>query len=357
MVVIDVQQRRTCSVDTSHRNVRVMRLAWFFVVAACTTPPLPDAATGELGAWQMGPALPQQIANHCSAVIEDWVLVIGGTYSTPQGFAKTDLIQAAQLVDGVLGPWHLAGHTPSPVSECTATSDGRSLYVIDGIYDNESDARQVYTATLDATGTLGALTSLGHLPTDTIVISSEATVRQHELLLMDTRLPTEGDKTVTLRSPLAAMAWTVDDWGVNFRAQSEYAFTDNFIYTIGGYHDPAIGAVTDVFVAPATGGPAVPTSALAAATGFGEAMAVDDWVFVVGGRAATFGNGTTQVQAAQIAADGTLGAWRMLPALPIARTNYELSLVGDYLVATGGTPMGPGDGVVLVSQVRFSQSQ
>lgn len=341
-----------------------MRFTLLFAAACGSTtmdPPRPDAAahaaTGELGAWQMGPALPQQIANHCSAVIDDWVIVIGGTYSTPQGFAKTDQIQAAQLVDGVLGPWHLAGHTPSPVSECTATSDGRQLYVIDGLYDRDTDGRQVFTAALDATGQLGALTSLGTLPMNTIVISSEATVHDHELLLMDTQLPAEGDKTVTLRSPLTAMAWSVDDWGVNFRAQSEYAFTDKFMYTIGGYHDPAVGAVSDVFVAPLAGGPAVPTSSLLAATGWGEAMAVDSWVFLVGGRAATYGSGTTNVQAAQIAADGSLGAWRMLPALPIARTNFELSLVGDYLVATGGTPSGPGDGVVLVSQVRFSQAQ
>jgi len=335
-----------------------MRIAAWLLFVACTQEPPPPVATGELGPWQVGPALPTPRANHCSAVIDDWVLVIGGNYMANGGFVKTAEIHAARLESGVLGDWQLAGMLPSPATECSATSDGRTLYVLDGIYDDPAHGRQVWSATLDDAGHLGALASLGVLPET--VVSSEATMHDDTLVLMDTRLPAEGNATVALRAPVTpsgALAWQSEELGIDFRAQAEYAFTADHVFALGGYRDPAQGAVADVFVAPLMRGAARATTPLPVAVGFGEAMAVDDWIFVVGGRAAVFGTpGTAQVFAAQAAADGALAAWRE-SALPMARTNHELALAGDYLVITGGAVMGPGDTTVLTAQVRWSQSQ
>ena len=87
--------------------------------------------------------------------------------------------------------------------------------------------------------------------------------------------------------------------------------------------------------------------------GWGEASIVDDWMFVVGGRASTFAaDGTTAVLAAPMAADGTLGAWQWETALPMERTNHSMALVGDYLVVTGGATSGPGDTAVMLAKVR-----
>src|SRR5438309_12026273 len=102
----------------------------FMFVAACggspgstpgvDAPAEPHVATGEVGTWQAAPALPIARANHCAAVIDDWLLVIGGNRALPGGgFAKTDEIHAARLAaDGTLGAWQLAGYTASAVSEC-----------------------------------------------------------------------------------------------------------------------------------------------------------------------------------------------------------------------------------------------
>jgi hypothetical protein len=325
-------------------------------LVACTSSSPSDVATGELGAWQAALPLPTPRANHCSAVIDDWVLVIGGNYQQDGSFVKTDEIHAAQLgADGTLGPWQLAGRTASPVTECEATSDGHHLYIIDGIYDREEDGRQVWTAELDAHGMIGPLTSLGTLPA--IAISTEAAVRNGELLVMNTKVPANDDgQTATLRTKLApSLTWTTDDLHIGFRGQSEYAFSDQYVYAIGGYRDPAVGALSDVNVAPIGGGAAQATTSLPQPVGFGEAVVVDDWLFVVGGRAQVFGApGTTQVFAAPLAADGSVGAWTA-SSLPMARTNHELTLVGDYLVLTGGAVMGPGDANVLVARVRYPQ--
>lgn len=342
------------------RRVLVLSLSLFACTESGQHVPPPDVATGDVGTWQAAAPLPTARANHCIAAIDDWVLVIGGNHADGMmGFVKTDEIAAAQVgADGTLGPWQLAGKTPSPVSECTATSDGHTLYVIDGLYDVDTDARQVFTADLDATGHLGTLTSMATLPQ--IAISSEAAIRGGDLLMMDTVLPADGDATVTLRTPLAGTpTWTTDDWHIGFRAQAQYAFSDDVAFTIGGYKGDADNTVTnEVFFAPigADGliGASNPTAPLPAPVAFGEAIAVDDFVFVVGGRAQVFGaGGTTSVFAAHVEADGSLSAWTTLGPLPFPRTNHELTVVGDYLVLAGGADTAGGDTKVLVAQVRF----
>lgn len=329
-------------------------IATILLSSACAADEPASVATGQLEAWREGPALPTPRANHCSAAIGDWVVAIGGNFKQPSGeFAKTDEIHAAKLVDGQLGAWQLAGHAASPVTECSATSDGTRLFVIDGIYDVEADGRQVFAATFDqATGTLAPLAPVATLPS--AVISSEATVRGDRLRVMDTLLPDEGDQTVTYT--LDAGAWITADWGIGFRAQAEYAFADRFAYTLGGYlGGEGNPATTEVFVAALDGATgARPTTALPEPVMFGEAVAVDDWVFVVGGRAQVFGGtASSRVYAAQAAADGALGAWTEVTALPVGRTNHELASVGDYLVVIGGADSAGGDAGVWLARARF----
>ena len=129
-----------------------MRALLALPLLACTTTATPDLATGQVGAWVTGPTLPVPRANHCSAVIDDWVLVIGGNHAVGSSFVSTDEIDAAQIAaDGTLGAWQVAGHTTSPVSECNATTTGKTLYIIDGLYDTQTDDGQVFTADLDPT--------------------------------------------------------------------------------------------------------------------------------------------------------------------------------------------------------------
>ena len=331
----------------------MMRTAIAMVgLMACTGEPV-SVATGQLEEWTVGPALPTPRANHCSAAIGDWVLAIGGNFKQPSGeFAKTDEIHAARVTDdGVMGAWQLAGRTASPVTECSATTDGARLYVIDGIYDVETDGRQVFAAPFDqATGMLGELGSTSTLPS--AVISSEAAVRDGRLLVMDTLLEAEGDRTVTYT--FDADAWLTADWGIGFRAQAEYAFSDRFAYTLGGYTGgEGNPATSEVFVATLDIRDVRPTTPLPEPVIFGEAVAVDDWVFVVGGRSQVFGGvASTRVFAAQ-AIDGALGAWREVAELPMGRTNHELVLVGDDLVVVGGADAAGGDANVLMARVRF----
>ena len=84
------------------------------------------------------------------------------------------------------------------------------------------------------------------------------------------------------------------------------------------------------------------------------AVAVDDWLFVVGGRTEVFNApGMTTVFAGKLAPTGDITEWLQLAALPMPRTNHELAVVGDYLVLTGGAEMGPGDDTVWTTRARY----
>ncbi|MDQ3339397.1 MAG: hypothetical protein M4D80_29890 [Myxococcota bacterium] len=338
--------------------------AALLIAAGCTSEGASvNLATGEVEPWQTAAPLPVARANHCSTGLDATVFVVGGNRKVGDTFAKTDEIHAGTIApDGTI-TWALVGKTPSPVTECTATAvaiaDGIRLYILDGLYDRESDARQVFVTDF-VNGQLGPLSPFATLPQ--IATSSEATITSSAaLLLMDSVLPADGDKTVTLRTSIAgAPAWSTDDWSIGFRAQAQFAFTDRFAYTLGGYKGDTGNPVTaDVFVATIdakTGaiGPARPTTPLPAPLSFGEAIAVDDYLFVAGGRGQVFGAaGVTSVYAAQIQDDGSLADWRTVAALPMGRTNHELALAGDFLVITGGAVSGPGDRNVFTARVRY----
>lgn len=323
-----------------------MRCALLLLVGCGTSS---SVATGQVGEWAMGPPLPTARANHCTTAVGDWLVVIGGNREVAGSFVKTDEIHASKLTNGVLGDWVLAGHTASPVTECEAASDGTTLYVVGGIYDAVEDEGQVWSGAFDGTVTLSVM---GALPNGALAVSSEAAVRDGALLVMNTDVPANGDDGATATLRLAEKAWTTTDWGIGFRSQSELSFGASAAYLLGGYHDPAVGAITDTFVEVA--GVATPTTPLPMPIGWGEASVVDDWMFVVGGRASTFSaDGTTTVIASPIAADGSLGTWEVETSLPVARTNHDMALVGDYLVVTGGAASGPGDDQVMLAQVRY----
>lgn len=324
-------------------------------------------ANGQLGTWQTATALPVARANHCSVAIDNWVLAIGGNRSDGSGgFVNTDEIDAAQVsADGTVGAWQVAGHLPSPGSQSTCVTDGHTLYVIDGIFDDQTVGGQVWASAWSSTGQLAAFSSLGALPAGDSAISEAATILDGMLLLTTSNTPGSGsdpgNDTFTLATPIGAstaLAWSSTTWpGLEFIAQAELAFSGTAAYVIGGYDDPSVGAVTNAYVAPighgATLGSATATTALPAAVAFGRAAIVDSWVFVVGGRSMVYAaNATTTVYASEIAANGALGTWSTPTALAMPRTNHALVLVGDYLVLTGGGDGGPGDTTVLVSRAR-----
>ena len=147
----------------------------------------------------MGPELPTARANHCSVGIGDWLVVIGGNREVDGAFVKTDEIHAAKLVEGVLGAWTLAGHTASPVTECNAATDGKALYVVGGIYDDDADNGAVWSGAFDGTV---ALAMTNALPSGVLAVSSAAAVHDG-VIVLDSEVDADATSTLSYAKRLA----------------------------------------------------------------------------------------------------------------------------------------------------------
>jgi hypothetical protein len=330
-------------------------------------------ANGTLGTWQTLAPMPLPRANHCAVAAGGYLVVIGGNYASGGGnFVTTDAVDVAALKgDGTVGPWSDAGKTPLPVFECTATASGSTIYLVDGIYcatpmdcssPVPSDQGHMFSAELSANGKLGPWKSLGPLPKGQDALYSNAwiaTDTSATLYAMDARM----NSTSTLHigtSPTLGM-WSDDDWLPGFLAHAQYAFTGAYVYVLGGYDSTADASL--VTVAGGNGAPieasgkvgaAFATQALPTPVAFGQAVAADDWIFLVGGASDVFvGPGLATAQSSQVGAGGQLGKWGALSSLPEGRRDQALTLAGDFLYLTGGGYTAGGFPTVFAARVRF----
>ena len=339
-----------------------------------TAPPVPvTRANGQLTAWSTGPAMPVARANHCSVVANGYLVVIGGNYK-PKGATDfknlADVHVARIAADGSLGEWKLAGSAPSAVNSCTAASDGKSLYLVDGIFDDATKGSKVRRAPLSDGGDLGAWQDLGALPVGVRVLYSNASVYSGTLVALHARLPDDGDGVALVGAPIAGSSlgsWKQTTWLTGFRGHPQYAFAKpneagsnaTYVYALGGYSGSTsgnavladgAGAALDTGEAP---GKSFAVPALPKPTSFGQAIGVDDYVFVVGGKDDVLsGKGRADAYVARVEG-GPLGAWATVASLPQGRTSHSLALHGDFLYVTGGGFDAGGLDTVFTARVRF----
>lgn len=340
-----------------------------------TTPEAPvSRATGALTAWNALPTLPVARGNHCSVVANGYLVVIGGNYK-PKGakdFVTVADVHVAKIEsDGNVGAWKLAGKLASPVASCTAATDGKDVYVVDGIYDSET-ASKVVRASLGDDGTLGAWKDLGPLPEGVRILYSDATVVDGSLRAFFARLPDNGDGVALASAPVgdgdALGTWQSSTWLTGFRGHPQYALAKPqgakgpaYIYALGGYSSgdtgnkvlaDGAGAALDGSGVP---GKSFPVRALPKPTSFGKAVAIDDWLFVIGGKDEIMsGKGRADVFAAKIGEGGVVGDWNVVASLPQGRTSHAIAAHGDFVYVTGGGFDAGGLDTVWSARVRSS---
>ncbi|MGH7283626.1 MAG: hypothetical protein ACRELY_19035 [Polyangiaceae bacterium] len=346
-------------------------------------------ANGTVGAFSTGPTMPSPRANHCAVATDGYLIVIGGNYkdTTSGNFVSLSSVDAAKInaADGSIGDWKTIGQTPSPVSSCTAAAHGNTIYLLDGIYDDESAGGKVYSASIGADGTLAQFQSIGAMPENSDVYASTAWIDGPDggetLSVFNSVLSVAleddagflitddaGNETIIdagaltiLQSPLSGIAWTEAPFLNAFRGSPELAYSSGFVYAMGGYPGSADGGPPD-FPMEVNGaarqstslGASFSTTALPMATMFGQAVAVDGFVFVVGGRDDIFsGTPRADVISAPIDADGSIGGWATQTSMPEPRTNGRVVSYGNFMYVTGGGNDGPGLDSVFIARVRF----
>ena len=319
-------------------------------------------ANGTVGPWRTVAPMPTPRANHCSVAIGKWLLVIGGNHRTDTGFESLDEVHAAHVnPDGTLGDWVLAGHTPSPVFECVVANRGKTLYLIDGLYDDATKGAQVWAADFSTgSGRLSRFTSLGPLPPNVRILYSAAFARGSSLYAMQAQLPQDGDRIATWQVDISKGLlgqWHETDWVSGFRGHPQYAQSGSYIFTLGGYAGGNNDVVADVYGVEiqenGSLGKGFATSPMLTPTAFGTVVAVDNYLFSVGGKPQIFTAGTPAVASVRVGTAGQLDAWKPQTPLPQGRTNHTTLVSGNYLYVLGGGFDGPGLDSVYSAQIRF----
>jgi serine/threonine-protein kinase PknK len=320
-------------------------------------------ANGTLGLWQTLAPMPSARANFCATVAGGFVVAVGGNYPDDGGFTKLDAVHVARFHDdGSLDPWQLAGHAPSPVTECTVAASGSTIYLLDGLYDDTSKEGILFTADLAGDGTLGAWTQGPALPNQDRLLDDLAFTTSGRLFSLTSKLSGSCASVSTSLSNLSL--WRDIDFFPEFRGRPQWAEAvaggSLFGYVLGGYSDAdagnqvlASGEGVALNASDGTTGATFDVTPLPQATTFGTAVGVDDWVFVLGGRDAIFG-GTPRnaIVSARADAQGKLGAWTAQAPLPAPRSNVAAVVAGDYLYVLGGAAAQATD-TVYAAQVRF----
>jgi hypothetical protein len=320
------------------------------------------AANGTVGPWQTLAPMPAARANFCATVANGFVVAIGGNFPDEGGFTKLDAVHVARYHDdGTLDAWQLAGHAPSPVTECTLAASMSTLYLVDGIYDDTSKEGIVFSTNLASDGTLGPWAQGTPLPNQDRALDDVAFTTPDRLFALTSKI---SGSCAALSAPLPSLAPFDDvDFLPEFRGRPQWAAAFvggvHYGYVLGGYSDADSGnqvLATGKGVALQADGTTLPpfdVTPLPQPTTFGTAVSADDYVFVLGGRDAIFGGtATAVVRSAVVGGSGTLGAWQLCAPMPAPRSNVTAVVAGNYLYVLGGAATQATD-TVFAAQVRF----
>jgi hypothetical protein len=254
------------------------------------------AGDGTLSAWSAGTALPDGMAGAGVAVSGDVVVVAGGFRMGATGATLSRSTEVSVVgADGALGPWSDGPDLGEGRFHHAMIAAGDVVYVLGGLTgDNTYQTPAVERATVSADGTVSDWVETTPLPRD---------LSHHSVAVHDGALYVTGG----LEGNPASATYV--------------SFADVLRAEIA--EDGSLGDWVDVGDLPLT---------LATHASFAH----DGQLYVVGGLEDDSAN-TGAVRRATIAADGTIGPFEDMPALPTIRAHaHHTPVVGDFVYAVGG---------------------
>lgn len=291
----------------------------------------------KIDGWISTTPLPQALANRNAIVQGDYLYFVGGKSA---GDAPIGSIFAAHILDnGTLGSWTVAGALPLAVYLHAIAATDTDLYVIGG-WDGSQTRTEVWRAPFVANGGLGGFVKVSDYPVG---------IDLHDAAIVQNRLYVFGGWTG--RDPLSTVRFAdilpggLGPWQTTSALPralyrlSAATFNDR-VYITGGFDSAA--ARSEVYVATVLPGGGLtawePVTPLPNGLFFHETVIHDDQLLVLGGR--NISNEFSNVYAAPIIADGSLGAW--LPQTNLPESLHRFSAVtvtrndSDYVYIMGG---------------------
>lgn len=327
---------------------------------------------GTIGTWSTGTSLPIPLTHTHLVIIKNYVYLLGGYNGS--NYLNT-IYRSIINTDGSLGAWNLYNsNLPTVFDYGQVYVTKYTLYIIGGTNGSNS-VTTIYTAAINADGSIGTWGTSTPLPTG--LSASQLIATKNRLYLMGGWLtntvlscsisgglndysPYYSDDITNYMTPGSGKPWQqqyeintsqsldIIGWAattalpINISA-SAYISTKNRVYLLGGSIDNS--AYTNiVYTAPVnsdgTLGTWVTGTSLPGVLGYSQAIITKNRVYLLGGKTSTSVNVST-VYTAPINADGTLGTWATGISLPSDLSSSQSVITKNrvYLFC-GGTNSG-----------------
>lgn len=302
-----------------------------------------------LGGWTTHTVLPVTSHQSHAVVTKGRVYLLGGRTTTN---SVATIYTAPVDAAGVIGTWVSAGNLPAAIASGQVVLTKNRIYLLGGMV-NATYVASVYTAPIDATGVIGAWTTVAALP---------AAVAQAQSLVTRTRVYLFGGRNATASVNVVYSApidsagvigtWTTDLALPGILSGSELIATKNRVYLLGGIATSVYSSA--VYTAPinadGTVGPWVTApTALPAVTAYHQAVVTKNSVYLLGGFNGSY---SATSYTAPVNADGTLGTWTATTALPSTLAYSQLVCLVGKLYSIGGYVAGSYSNIVRYTDFK-----
>lgn len=243
----------------------------------------PINSDGTIGAWTTSTSLPGVLTHSEAIVTKNRVYLLGGY----NGTAYVSTVYTAPInADGTLGTWLAATSLPGVLAGSQAIITKNRVYLLGGINGINSYTGNVYTAPINEDGTIGTWTTASALPATLHV--SQAIVTKNRVYMLAGSINATTRTSTVYTAPINADgtlgSWVVSGSLPNILGNSQAIVTKNRVYLFGGYNADYVPVVytAPVNVDGTLGSWSLGTS-LPAVIGWSQVIATKSRVYLLGG--------------------------------------------------------------------------
>jgi len=291
-----------------------------------------DTTVSDITGWTTETSLPGALGHSQAIVTKSRVYLLGGS----NGSSAVSTVYTASInLSGTLGTWTTGTSLPGALSHFQAIVTKSRVYLLGG-YNGSSAVSTVYTAPINADGTLGAWTTGASLPVS--LAQSQAIVTKSMVYLLGGVTGSGSGVTTVYTAPINSDgtlgSWTTGTSLPGVLHNSQAIVTKSRVYLLGGYNG---GSVSTVYTAPinadGTLGAWTTGTSLPGALNGSQAIVTKSRVYLLGGHN---GGSVSTVYTAPINSDGTLGAWTAGTSLPGVLHNSQAIVTKSRVYLLGG---------------------
>ncbi len=301
-------------------------------------------ADGTVGTWAATTSLPSARSQHATVAYDGHLYVTGGLAS--DGTFKSDVFVATINSDGTLGAWSANTSLPAAAAAHSSVAYNGYLYVLGGAADNTGPANQLFIASINGDGTITAWTShtLGRI----VYHHASVAYNGHMYLIggegsNGLAFTTVSYQTINSDGTLVS-GWNTANVLPAGRSDVTAVAYGGSLYVTNGYSTDSSAAVTEVDYATIRADGSVGTwnqtarssanGTLSARSGQGGA-AYNGKIYIFGGASGSIY--LNDVQVAPLVNGGTLGpSWTSTTAFTTARVQSASVAYNGELYVIGG---------------------